>query len=343
MATIRDNKLGNIVYHAITSSLYFSPILLHNRNCRKRQLLPLYQQIEEKREKSEIPDRKTVIYMVLKETVFSGGLSDRLRAIISIYDECKRQNIPFKINFTTPPIADYLEPNLYDWRVTDKELSYKSQETYPCTLLTYHNINNRWAIFAQRQILRQYLKKERKQIHIYSNMATADKRYSELFHELFKPSQPLQEQIDFHLNKIGGKRTYIAMVYRFRQLLGDFKEGGETLPAESREEYIERCIRCIEQMHDKHPTKRILVTSDSTTFLNRLQKLDYVYTIPGEVVHISHVFNASKATYLKSFVDYYMLSYASTVYLVRDRKMYHSGFAHRAALLHNAEYKEVKL
>ena len=38
-----------------------------------------------------------------------------------------------------------------------------------------------------------------------------------------------------------------------------------------------------------------------------------------------------------------MLSYASTVYLVRDRLMYHSGFPYRAAILNGADYQEITL
>ena len=39
----------------------------------------------------------------------------------------------------------------------------------------------------------------------------------------------------------------------------------------------------------------------------------------------------------------YMISYADTVYLVRDKLMYHSGFPYRAALLGGANYEEVSL
>ena len=83
------------------------------------------------------------------------------------------------------------------------------------------------------------------------------------------------------------------------------------------------------------------MTSDSKTFISRIKELPYVYTLPGEVVHMGVTTNASKMTYLKSFLDYYMLSYAHTVISVRDKKMYHSGFALRAAMLNDAKYMEV--
>ena len=75
-------------------------------------------------------------------------------------------------------------------------------------------------------------------------------------------------------------------------------------------------------------------------FLNRLSILPYVYVIPGDVVHMGFTYDASKKTYMKSFVDYFVLSNAKKVTLVRDDKMYHSGFALRAAMLNKAEYKE---
>jgi len=45
--------------------------------------------------------------MVQPETTFSGGLSDRLRGITSIYGECKRKNLPFKIVFEPLHLQDY--------------------------------------------------------------------------------------------------------------------------------------------------------------------------------------------------------------------------------------------
>ena len=292
--------------------------------------------------------QKQIIYMVLKETTFSGGLSDRLRAITAIYKQCKQRNLPFRIVFEPLHLEDYLEHNLYDWRIKPQEVCYDTSKSYPCTLLTYHaSTRDRYQQFVQNTILREYLKKKYLQIHIYSNMICKDEDYGALFKELFKPSLELQEQIDYHLAQIGGDGTYISVTFRFRQLLGDFKEGGETLPSSEREEYIHRCLHCIERLHGVHPSEKILVTADSSTFLQRvgddMEMRKYVYLIPGEVVHIGFTFDAQKKTYMKSFVDYYMLSYAKCIYLVRDKKMYHSGFPYRAALLNKREYREIKL
>lgn len=284
--------------------------------------------------------------MVLPETTFSGGLSDRLRGIVAIYAECRRQELPFRIVFEPLHLEDYLAPNQYDWRIKEDDICWNIKKVFPCVLLTYHaSTHNGYQHWVQDTVLRSYIRKPFEQIHIYSNMICRDKEYGPLFHELFKPTKELQNQIDYHLDQLGGRRNYITCTFRFRQLLGDFKEGGKTLPIEEREPYIERCIQTVKVLHELNPDKTILVTADSSTFLSKLKEraLPYVYIMPGKVVHIGFTFDASHATYMKSFLDMYMISLADTVYLVRDKLMYHSGFPYRAALLGGALYKEQKL
>ena len=318
-------------------------ILRHHYSYRIKHLLPSYLRLWNKQASAYRCNcvRKTVILIVRNETTFCGGLSDRFRGITSVYQECKRQRLTFKIHFETPNLIDYLEPNEYDWYIKPEEICYDTKRVYPCTILTYRSLEDKKEPEVQRSILRRFLKKDYKQIHVYTNMRSGDDEYGKLFHELFKPCKELQEQIDYHVAKLGGEKQYDAMVFRFRQLLGDFKEGGDTLPENDKEPYIQRCLDIIRKQHEAVQGKRILVTSDSKTFLSRAAELSYVYTIPGDVVHIGFTYDASKKTYMKSFVDYYVLSYAARVTLVRDKLMYHSGFALRAAMLNDAEYKEV--
>ena len=342
MSEIRENNLGRILYDTFARCTYFTPILMHNRMARKSKLLPLYEKLNKEQTHSTIPSEKCVIFNVTADTTFNMGLADRLRGVTSVYKICKEMGVPFKLHFKVPNMIDYLEPNEYDWRIDEKDIFYDTRYTYPCTLLTFHaNLNSMLQSFAHKTILKHYINKPYQQIHVHTNMVASEKEYGVLFKELFKPTPLLQEQLDIHLPQLGGEKTYIAMVYRFRQLLGDLKDGGEKLPENQREAYLQQAIKCVEREHDKRPNERILVTSDSKTFISRIKELPYVYTLPGEVVHMGVTTNASKMTYLKSFLDYYMLSYAHTVISVRDKKMYHSGFALRAAMLNDAKYMEV--
>lgn len=342
MSKLREDTLGRIVYDIFTRCTYFSPILIHNFLSRRNKLLPLYKKRHSERQNNDCNSSKMVVFVVTAETTFNMGLADRLRGVTSVYNVCKNLGVPFRLHFKVPNLIDYLEPNQYDWRVDEAEICYDIKEVYPCTLLTFHsNLNDKLQSFAQRKIMEHYIKKHYRQIHIHTNMVASENEYGALFKELFKPTPLLQKQIDNHLRAIGGKGSYFAMVFRFRQLLGDLKEGGKILPKDERESYIQQALKCVEREHDNHPKEKILVTSDSKTFIQHVGQFPYVYTLPGEVVHMGFTTNADKMTYLKSFLDYYMLSYARLVILVRDKQMYHSGFALRAAKLNDAVYKEV--
>lgn len=348
-------RIGRTLYGLMNKVLYFLPVLISNYRFRRSLFRPMYRErAAASRKLGRAPGPKTVVYMVQTETTFSGGLSDRLRAIVSIYAECKRQGLPFRIVFEPLHLQDYLKPNKYDWSIDRQDIIWDMRRCYPCTILTYHHhLGNHRQRWAQRLLLRSFIKKDAEQIHVYSNMATEEKRYGKLFKELFVPTQELQEQINYHLQHIGGKRNYISMTFRFRQLLGDFKEGGETLDEREKGLFVQRCIACVNRMHQKQPGKKILVTADSATFLESLKASvhghgleaydSWLYLIPGKVVHMGFTHDADKQTYMKSFVDYYMLSHASTVYLVRDKLMYHSGFPYRAAILNGADYQEITL
>lgn len=332
----------------LNSFLYFTPILF--ANYRWRKYLKVLYQLKNERAKRKSPINvdasQTVVYMALSETTFSGGLSDRLRGIVAIYSECKRMGLPFRIVFEPLHLEDYLSPNKYDWRINDDEICWDTSCVYPCVILTYHNNSrNFWQRFVQHAILKRYLKKPFKQIHVYSNMFCSDKEYASLFGVLFKPTKELQDLMDYHLAQLGGAGNYVSATFRFRQLLGDFKEGGAVLQEDERMPYIEKCINAVERLHRRVPDKKILVTADSHTFLDTLKErnLPYVYVMPGRVVHIGFTQDASKKIYMKSFLDMYMLNYASTVFLVRDNIMYHSGFPYRASLLNGARYDEIEL
>lgn len=327
------------------SWLYWFPIIRHNIACRKSLLKPLYKKRCEDGLSCNEGDRK-IIYMVLPETTFSGGLSDRLRAIVAIYKQCNTKNLPFRIVFEPLHLQDYLVPNKYDSRISSKDICFDTNKVYPCTLLTYHaSPRNRYQQFVQNNILSYYLKQPYQQIHVYSNMICKDEEYGALFNELFKPSAELQELIDYHLNKIGGSNTYVSLTFRFRQHLGDFKEGGETLPEAQREPYIARCLKCIEksrQISRKKDSRYIRLLHIPHKGSGRRKDIG-IYLSNSRLSCTYRIHIRRKQTYMKSFVDYFMLANAEEIFLVRDKKMYHSGFPYRAALLKRKKYSEISL
>lgn len=281
----------------------------------------------------------TSIILMIDGRYIHGGLSDRLRGIATIYGYCKEKGLPFFVNHVFPfALHDYLSPNSYNWEIAPSNISYNVQEAIPICLNAFALLNKYHRRYLDI-VLKRYIGK---QIHLYTTTRFLDKDYSVNFQELFIPTPPLQKAIAANLKHIGDK--YVAMVFRFQQLLGDFKEDGyKILSASEQEALIGKCINKVDELHRvHHPNDIVLVTSDSGKFLQKIvQKLEYVRIIPGKVVHMDHTANAAFETYMKSFEDMFLLTKADKIYLLQTGDMYHSGFAIRAAMINNKPYEEV--
>lgn len=260
----------------------------------------------------------------------SEAWADRFRGMVSLYKIARDIGVEFKINFTSPfELTDYLIPNKYDWRINQKDIVYDSSESVICTLV--HNTVELDAVQKIQKLLKNY-----NQIHITTNMHSADSEYSAMFDYLFRPSPGLSKLTNINLSGIGG--DYISATFRFQALLGDFYDGEcPVLPENERMALIDRCLEHLEEIHLENKGEKIFVTSDSITFLNEAKKTGFVYVVPGEIAHIDYSAGLDKDIYMKVFVDYFLLAYSKKIYLVIDGQMYNSGFSQRASL-HRVQY-----
>jgi hypothetical protein len=272
--------------------------------------------------------------------IICGGLSDRLRGIVSVYKLCKQLNLAFKINFTSPfNLNEYLLPNIYNWSILPDQICYNPKYTRPCFVWAYGKCprNIKQQTFWAKRFLKEYYK----QIHIYTNMLIAEKEYSYLFKELFRPAPELERLIDYNVSILGRGGAFISVTFRFLQLLGDFKENNDrfpVLPDNEKEILIDKCINHLKEIYNENNCAKALVTSDSVSFLERAKRLPFVYVIPGDVCHIDVVQNTDRGLGLKVFLDYFVLSHSKKVYLVIEDQMYNSGFGYRAALMNNVPF-----
>lgn len=68
--------------------------------------------------------RPTVISVIV-EGLLTAGLSDHLRATLSIYRMCKKRGLPYRIYWAFPfNLEDYLVPAKYDWRISYESLRW---------------------------------------------------------------------------------------------------------------------------------------------------------------------------------------------------------------------------
>lgn len=59
--------------------------------------------------------------------IWHGGLADRLKGAVSVYEWCKKNNKIFKINFCHPfKLENYLVPNKYNWRISNVQYNTTS-------------------------------------------------------------------------------------------------------------------------------------------------------------------------------------------------------------------------
>lgn len=281
------------------------------------------------------PNRKKAI-MMIDGRVLHGGLADRIRGCLGVYALCKQHGIPFFINWVFPfDLTLFLVPNSRDWRIDPREIRYETPASLLFSAFTV-GLPFGESGMDRRFILKNLLHTRHSQYHIYSNAILSRSQWPDLYHELFKPSRMLQEAIDENQTRIGA--PYVSFTLRFQQLLGDFKEGNyRILEDEERQRLIDRCLEELRTLIDRIPaSRRILVTSDSITFLDRAREIPRVYVIPGAVAHMNY--QEESHTFLKSFVDFYLIMGAEKVHLLLTGEMYNSGFPRFAAEIGGKPY-----
>lgn len=277
------------------------------------------------------------------ENTPGGGLVDRLRGAVSVYAAASQTGRAFRIFFTHPfPLADYLEPNSYDWRITKDELSLAPSQTR--IVISDSQTGAHWERRQQEQMMVEAMKGSAdRQLHFYTNaLFCYDLDFRQLFHELFKPSDRLSAHIEKVKSSIGG--DYIAVSARFMHLLGDFNEAveSEELGVAEKDLLLQNCLKALASLHRKYEDKRIVVCSDSITFLQLAQKEDYVYTIPGIISHIANDQKRSYSYYEKTFLDFFVISDAVKVFLLKADRMHNSGFPYAAALMGGRPYEIIE-
>ena len=293
---------------------------------------------------TEKPGIKPVAISMFCGNVASGGLVDRLRGAVSLYSACKQAERPFRLYFTHPfPLTDYLVPNEYDWTITPEEVSFAPSQTHTVVIDTQTDTDweSQW---QQQQFATELGSHTDRQLHFYSNAFFGyNQDFAKLFSELFKPSPRLQASIDKNRKLIGG--SYITVSARFCNLLDDFNEEtySEPLTLAEQKDLLDACVAEVKRLHSRHPEQFVVVCSDSETFTQRAQSLDYVRVLPGIVSHIGNDSPHNYEYYEKTFLDFFTIAGAERVYLLRAPLMHNSGFPYAAARVGRRHYEVVEI
>ena len=262
--------------------------------------------------------------MMIDGRMQHGGLADRIRGCLGIYALCKRRQIPFRINWCYPfDLRLFLEPARYDWRIDPRQIIYETPYAQPLAIYTF-------GIPARPSGMPSGLGPAAAIRHAHPPTTSIRTRDSTTHcgarptKSSSNPRRCCKQAIDENRRQLNG--PYVSFTLRFQQLLGDFKEGHfPVLEEPERERLIEKCLDKLAELIGRVPqSHRILVTSDSITFLNRVRQLPRTYVIPGEVAHMNYP--GESQVFLKSFLDFYLIMGAEEVHLLQTGQMYRSGF-----------------
>ena len=266
----------------------------------------------------------------------SGGLIDRLRGAVSIYQECMETGRTFKLHFTHPfLLSDYLAPNSYDWTIKPEDVTFAPSQSRPLIACSVYDTPKERR--QHQQQIRQTLNTSKEyQVHAYTNAAFCyDHDFARSFQALFKPSERLQQSIDDNMRAIGG--AYITVSARFCNCLDDFNEEVycEPLSATERISLLKACMAELTRIVEKNPERRLVICSDSTTFIEEAKRHFDIITTPGTISHIGNDDMHDYTYYEKTFLDFYIIAGASEAYLLKGPHMMKSGFPYAASLVSN--------
>ena len=219
--------------------------------------------------------------MMLDGEIHHGGVTDRMRGILTAYAECRRRGIPFHIHWIHPfPLTDYYLPATFDWRITEEDICRDLRQARPVVV---DDIPDRPA----RRRIRAALAAMPRQLHLYTNADYARGDYARLYREVFRPAPAVEREVAHHRRALG--EGYWSATTRFLTLLGDFTDWlTQPLPPAEQQALMEKVGERILRLLDEIPSgARLLLTSDSKKFLDYARTLSpRIYTVDGPVSNI---------------------------------------------------------
>jgi hypothetical protein len=157
--------------------------------------------------------------------------------------------------------------------------------------------------------------------------------WGELYNALFKPKACILQRIK---DTGFAENEYIAVHLRFINALEHFEDDQyNSIPPVKQEQLIQRCFAGIRGIMEENEGQAVLIFSDSNVFLNRVKEMR-VHVLDGKAGHI--LYHQEADIFTKVFLDFYMISKARKVYVIRAPEMYATVYSHYAAMV---GYKDV--
>ena len=288
------------------------------------------------------PNKNRIVFCC-NGVVAHGGLVDRFKGIISMYDAAIRLNAEFYIDSSYPfPLDDFLMPNQVKWvnnrigfnpfrdRIIHKVSHRKSGVLDPVKLFDLEKPRTYFVYVNFNYLENVY--PEKKWHEITALMRT-------YFDRLFQFSPKLEEAM-----RQLPQESRIVCHARFGGILGDFHDvRNDHLSNEVSAILFEQLKRELTRIQAAHRQQACYVLSDSPIFLAYVDRLGGFKTLPGIPKHIDVKGEENNwIDFQKTFTDFFFMVQSKHVYTLCAKPLYPSTYCTFAALLGNIPTHAVK-
>tara|TARA_B100000029_G_scaffold482979_1_gene533695 strand:+ start:168 stop:1130 length:963 start_codon:yes stop_codon:yes gene_type:complete len=289
-------------------------------------------------------NKKLLIYYCCDFSL-SGGLTDRLKGIISAYQISNITKRNFQIICNKPfSMINVLHENKIKWHTNQKELQKKN--LWMAKHYNLIDLTNKTLIKKSIQKISNdksniiALKINQDYSTILNQYSQNSLEWNEYFDHLFHLSPFTKESISSYSKKYNWNQV-IGIHCRFINLLGDNIEHGKVLSKNKQIKIIQKIISNLEKILIKNINHKILVCSDSNHFLSvikenpQLQK--NIIVIEGTPKHSEK--NDIDSMDLKKIIqDFFILGECKEINSIIFDGMYPSAFPKYAAKLKNKPF-----
>ena len=277
-------------------------------------------------EENQLPPG-SVVY-ISDRLIWNGGLVDRLKGVLALYDYALENKIPFYI----------FSDNEYDF------IHYlKIKKNILLSKLDRNLITTRVFVFIDNSNIKSYNNIFSDQLvnHVYTNLEIikykknidTNDRWRYLFNKLFKPTNHILSEIC----KIIDNRKYIVFSFRFRSRMGDFIDDEKKWDAIMKKNEVEILNKAVMKMMNEFPDHMIYIASDSSSYTEQISKLypKKIFFNPNSKPDMNNM--------ERSVVELLIISKGEKVFQFKRPTMYSGAFSKYASILGEIEYHLIML
>jgi len=270
----------------------------------------------------------SIIYISDSNT-WPGGLVDRLKGIISLYDFATEKKLPFYIfSDQKNDFSGFLQIKLKNVRLDALDRKIRGNKVH---------------FFIDNTIVRSYndFFFSNKVHHIYTNLdllkykygSKSDGKWHFLFHQLFSPSDVIKTKVD----SIISKRNFIVCSFRFRSRMGDFEDDGKIWDKPTKIAEVEKLNEAVKNTISKFSNQMVYIASDSETYLKQLVRL-----FPDRLFYNSSL-KADMNDMERSIIEFLVISKGERVFQFKGASMFEGAFSRYASIIGGNQYELIEI